>query len=169
MMMPPFLERRFGEDVPIYTIQSINLLGCLILPPIVASLTSEKEDFSIILPGADPIVTYCAAYYFFRSPGSLVPNPKSTLSIPCRPLGHGDVTHIRGDISHRSRSVRLAGRIDARGGILESQAGILDGLARAHRVRGLVLRHIECQEHHGAFGRCRDGSDEREVQRELSR
>ena len=51
MIMPPFLERRFGEDIPIHTIQSINLFGCLILPPIVASFTSGMEDFSIVMPG----------------------------------------------------------------------------------------------------------------------
>lgn len=51
MILPPFLERRFGEEVPIYTIQSINLIGCLILPPIVGATTSGREDFSIIMPG----------------------------------------------------------------------------------------------------------------------
>lgn len=51
MILPPFLERRFGEEVPIYTIQSINLFGCLILPPIVGALTGGREDFSVILPG----------------------------------------------------------------------------------------------------------------------
>lgn len=51
MIMPPFFERRFGEDVPIYIIQSINLIGCLILPPFVGALTSGREDFSIVLPG----------------------------------------------------------------------------------------------------------------------
>lgn len=51
MVLPPFLERRFGENIPIYTIQSINLFGCLIFPPVVGALTSGKEDFSIIMPG----------------------------------------------------------------------------------------------------------------------
>ena len=31
MIMPPFLERNFGEQTPIYTVQSINLFGCLIM------------------------------------------------------------------------------------------------------------------------------------------
>eukprot|EP00581_Thalassiosira_minuscula_P017092 CAMPEP_0183720202 /NCGR_PEP_ID=MMETSP0737-20130205/12887_1 /TAXON_ID=385413 /ORGANISM="Thalassiosira miniscula, Strain CCMP1093" /LENGTH=690 /DNA_ID=CAMNT_0025950039 /DNA_START=131 /DNA_END=2203 /DNA_ORIENTATION=- len=51
MILPPFLERRFGEDIPIYTIQSVNLFGCLILPPIVGATTSGMEDFSLIMPG----------------------------------------------------------------------------------------------------------------------
>jgi hypothetical protein len=51
MILPPFIERRFGEDVPIYTIQSINLFGCLILPPILGAITSGYEDFSIVMPG----------------------------------------------------------------------------------------------------------------------
>jgi len=54
MLMPPFLERRFGEDTPIYIIQSINLIGCLLLPPIVGALTSGREDFSIVMPGEYP-------------------------------------------------------------------------------------------------------------------
>lgn len=49
--LPPFLERRFGESVPIYTIQSIHMLGCLILPPIAQAFTSSLEDFRVILPG----------------------------------------------------------------------------------------------------------------------
>ncbi|KAL7543201.1 hypothetical protein ACHAXR_012483 [Thalassiosira sp. AJA248-18] len=51
MVLPPFLERRFGEQIPIYTIQSINLFGCLILPPIIGAVTSGREDFSIVMPG----------------------------------------------------------------------------------------------------------------------
>jgi hypothetical protein len=51
MVLPPFLERRFGEAIPIYSIQSINLFGCLILPPFVGALTTGREDFQIILPG----------------------------------------------------------------------------------------------------------------------
>ena len=43
MIMPPFLERRFGESIPIYTIQSINLFGCLIFPPIVGAIYKWKR------------------------------------------------------------------------------------------------------------------------------
>ena len=49
--LPPFLERRFGEDVPIYTVQNIHMMGSMILPPIVGALTADREDFDIILPG----------------------------------------------------------------------------------------------------------------------
>ncbi len=51
LVLPPFLERRFGEKIPIYTIQSINLFGCLILPPFVGALTTGREDFQIVMPG----------------------------------------------------------------------------------------------------------------------
>ncbi|KAK1734297.1 MFS transporter [Skeletonema marinoi] len=51
IVLPPFLERRFGEKIPIYTIQSINLFGCLILPPFVGALTTGREDFQIVMPG----------------------------------------------------------------------------------------------------------------------
>lgn len=51
IVLPPFLERRFGEKIPIYTIQSINLFGCLILPPLVGALTTGREDFQIVMPG----------------------------------------------------------------------------------------------------------------------
>jgi len=51
IVLPPFLERRYGEFIPIYTIQSINLFGCLIMPPIVGALTTGTEDFQIVMPG----------------------------------------------------------------------------------------------------------------------
>ena len=50
-MLIPFLERHFGENVPIYTIHSINLWGCLLFPPLVGALTGARETFSVILPG----------------------------------------------------------------------------------------------------------------------
>jgi hypothetical protein len=49
--LPPFLERRFGEEIPIYTIQNIHMFGCMILPPVVGAWTSGIDDFDIILPG----------------------------------------------------------------------------------------------------------------------
>jgi predicted nucleic acid-binding Zn ribbon protein len=49
--LPPFLERRFGEQIPIYTIQNIHMMGCMILPPIVGALTTGIEDFKVIMPG----------------------------------------------------------------------------------------------------------------------
>lgn len=51
IILPPFLERRFGESIPIYTIQSINLIMCLIFPPLMASLTADREVFQVIMPG----------------------------------------------------------------------------------------------------------------------
>jgi len=51
MILPPFLERRFGEQIPIYTIQSIHMLGCLILPPFTQAFTSQMDDFRVIIPG----------------------------------------------------------------------------------------------------------------------
>ena len=51
MVLPPFLERRFGEQIPIYTIQSIHMIGCVVLPPFVQALTSQMEDFKVIIPG----------------------------------------------------------------------------------------------------------------------
>eukprot|EP00804_Cyclotella_cryptica_P015564 CCRYP_003587-RA/>CCRYP_003587-RA protein AED:0.02 eAED:0.02 QI:106/1/1/1/0.5/0.33/3/1949/628 len=49
--LPPFLERRFGEQIPIYTIQNIHMMGCMILPPIVGAMTTGTDDFDIIMPG----------------------------------------------------------------------------------------------------------------------
>eukprot|EP01052_Picozoa_sp_SAG31_P054177 SAG31_NODE_14277_length_817_cov_1.001393_2_plen_64_part_01 len=49
--MIPFLIRYFGEDVPAYTIHSVNLWGCLMLPPVVAAATGGYETFTVILPG----------------------------------------------------------------------------------------------------------------------
>lgn len=51
VVLPPFLERRYGEHIAIYTIQSINLFGGLILPPVVGALTTGTEDFQIVMPG----------------------------------------------------------------------------------------------------------------------
>jgi len=50
-VMPAFLERNFGEDVPYYRINSINLWMCLVFPPIVAATTSHIETFKVMLPG----------------------------------------------------------------------------------------------------------------------
>ena len=50
-MLIPFLERHFGEATPVYLVHSINLWGCLLLPPVVGAMTGHRETFSIILPG----------------------------------------------------------------------------------------------------------------------
>ena len=51
MVLPAFLERQFGEQIPIYTIQSIHMLGCIVLPPFTQAFTSQIEDFRVIIPG----------------------------------------------------------------------------------------------------------------------
>jgi len=51
ILMPVYLERSFGESVPIFTILSINFWGCVILPPIVAVTTIHLETFRIVMPG----------------------------------------------------------------------------------------------------------------------
>lgn len=51
LSLPPFLERRFGEDIPIYTIQNIHMIGAFLLPPLVGALTTGREDFAVIMPG----------------------------------------------------------------------------------------------------------------------
>ena len=51
MMLPPFLKRVYGEGTPIYAIVSINLWGCMVLPPVVGALTSKHETFRVALPG----------------------------------------------------------------------------------------------------------------------
>lgn len=51
IVLPPFLERRFGELIPIYTVQSIHQIGCAILPPLAQALTSSWEDFDVVVPG----------------------------------------------------------------------------------------------------------------------
>ena len=50
-VLPPFLERRYGELIPIYTIQSIHMVGCLVFPPFAQTLTSALEDFRVVIPG----------------------------------------------------------------------------------------------------------------------
>jgi hypothetical protein len=50
-LLLPFLERHYGENVPIYLIHSINLWGCVIGPPLVAAYTANYEAFRVIKPG----------------------------------------------------------------------------------------------------------------------
>jgi len=51
ILMPVYLERSFGESVPIFTILSINFWGCVLLPPIVAVMTIHLETFRVVMPG----------------------------------------------------------------------------------------------------------------------
>jgi hypothetical protein len=50
-LLPPFLERYFGEAVPYYAIASINMWVCMILPSLIAALTSHLEPFVVMMPG----------------------------------------------------------------------------------------------------------------------
>ena len=43
--------RYFGEYVPFANLASINLWGCVFLPPLVASQTSQMDDVSLMIPG----------------------------------------------------------------------------------------------------------------------
>mmetsp|Transcript_9528 Transcript_9528/g.14631 ORF Transcript_9528/g.14631 Transcript_9528/m.14631 type:complete len:640 (+) Transcript_9528:155-2074(+) len=69
LVLPPFLERHFGEAAPIYMVQSINLWGCLILPPIVGLVSATFEDFSVILPGLWVMALSPIAVYMFPTVG----------------------------------------------------------------------------------------------------
>ena len=50
-LLPPFLERQFGEGGGIFLVHSVGMWGCFVLPPIVAAFTSDSEAFRIIVPG----------------------------------------------------------------------------------------------------------------------
>jgi len=50
-LLPPFLERQFGEGGGIFLVHSTGMWGCFLLPPIVAAFTSDAEAFRIIVPG----------------------------------------------------------------------------------------------------------------------
>jgi hypothetical protein len=48
------VERSFDRtapDPPYPQVQSINLWGCLVLPPLVGAATSRLETFRVMLPG----------------------------------------------------------------------------------------------------------------------
>ena len=50
-LLPPFLERNYGEGGGIFLVHSTGMWGCFLLPPIVAAFTSDAEAFRIIVPG----------------------------------------------------------------------------------------------------------------------
>lgn len=50
-LLPAFLERNYGEGVPYYAIASINMWICMLLPSLIAALTSHLETFAVLLPG----------------------------------------------------------------------------------------------------------------------
>jgi len=89
-ILPAFLERTYGEDVPIYTIMSINLWGCMFLPPVVAALTGDRETFRVMLPGMlvmaaspvflviSPTVSSAVAWISFLTIGEVFWSPRQT-------------------------------------------------------------------------------------------
>lgn len=42
-LLPAYLERQFGESVPVYRVHSINMWICMLGPSLVAGLTSHIE------------------------------------------------------------------------------------------------------------------------------
>ena len=50
-VLPPFLERFYGEDVPAFTIASINPTICLVGPPLVALLLAGVDVYDRLLLG----------------------------------------------------------------------------------------------------------------------
>eukprot|EP00965_Chrysotila_dentata_P045722 1518592-Pleurochrysis_carterae.AAC.3 len=87
-LLPPFLERYYGESVPYYTIHSINLWICMLGPSLAASLTTHMEDFDVILPGlwvmsispawlaVDPSVPAAVAFVTLLSVGEVFWAPR---------------------------------------------------------------------------------------------
>ena len=50
-LLPPFLERNYGEDVPIFLIHSLNMWIGMFGPSLAAALTMHLEAFEVMLPG----------------------------------------------------------------------------------------------------------------------
>lgn len=108
MVLPPFLERRFGEYIPIYTIQSINLFGCLIFPPIVGALTSGREDFSVIMPGKCRSSTFLCLLFCNQVQMHLC----TVCIFQHRTLDYGHFTNIRGNVTKCHRIMHMASVLD---------------------------------------------------------
>lgn len=51
MVLPVFLERNFGSDVPIYFIGTIHSVMMMFLPTLFSAMTSHLPAFSVMLPG----------------------------------------------------------------------------------------------------------------------
>ena len=49
-VLPAYLERNYGEGVPIFRIHSINTWICMLGPSLAAAFTSELEAWSAMLP-----------------------------------------------------------------------------------------------------------------------
>ena len=87
-VLPPFLERLYGEKTPIYTIHSINLWGCLALPPLVGAFTADHHAFEVFMPGLwimaaspvflvlSPSVASAALWLSFLTLGEVIWSPR---------------------------------------------------------------------------------------------
>jgi hypothetical protein len=90
VVLPPFLRRNFGEGVPVYTIVGINLWMCMFLPPLVGAFTSQRETFSVALPGMwlmaispiflvlSPTVGAAACWNVFLTLGEVLWSPRNS-------------------------------------------------------------------------------------------
>ena len=49
--MTKFLERNYGEGLPIMGLVSINYIGCTFMPMIVAAFTGHKNPWQVMMIG----------------------------------------------------------------------------------------------------------------------
>jgi len=87
-LLPPFLERNYGENVPIFTIHSINMWIGMIGPSVAAALTMHMEAFRVMIPGLwimalsplwlalDPSVKGVVVWITFLSIGEVLWSPR---------------------------------------------------------------------------------------------
>ena len=88
---------------------------------------------------------------------------------PERTLDHGHLADLHSDVSECDRSLRVANGHDSRRSLVEPPAGVMDGVARADRVGGIVLRRELREVGLRSSDGFSHGGVERQVQRELSR
>ncbi len=89
-ILPAYLERSFGEGVPIYRIHSINTWVCMLGPSLAAALTSHLEAWQVMLPGLwvmalsplplvlAPGVSAAVAWVVLMSIGEVVWSPRQS-------------------------------------------------------------------------------------------
>jgi len=87
-LLPPFLERNYGEDVPIFLIHSLNMWIGMFGPSLAAALTMHLEAFEVMLPGLwvmalspawlafDPSVEAVVCWIVFLSLGEVLWSPR---------------------------------------------------------------------------------------------
>lgn len=86
-VLPPFLERFYGENVPIFTISSINPVICSFAPPVIALLLAKIDVYNrmligLFIMGASPVfmslaptVPSAILWVIFMSVGEVVWSP----------------------------------------------------------------------------------------------